>query len=201
MNQLTPRERRQARTKEDILDTALEIISESGIEGLSMRELANRVDYSPAGLYEYFDGKDDIISEVCLEGDRRLQSLMASVPNSLPVETYLVELGLAYIQFARENEEHFRLMYSQVQEGPAVPFEMLKYNQTYQILVDGVSRGIESGFIRTQPSFGLDEIAYYLWSTAHGLAVLQITSLRMIDYDFQALDRPSLETAVRGLSS
>lgn len=201
MDQLTPRERRQARTREEILKTALAIISESGPDSLSMRGLADRVDYSAAGLYEYFDSKDDIIDAVCGEGDRRLQLLLREVSAALAPIQYLVELGLAYIRFAKENEEHFLLMYTQVPEGPTLPFKMLEYNETYQILIDGVKRSFESGDISTRPTFDLDDIAYGLWAAAHGMAMLQLTSLKIVDYEFQSADRVTLEAIVKGFAN
>ena len=61
MAKRTPRERRYARTRQEILDAAMELVQEKGPDKLSMRELARRVDYSPAGLYEYYENKDEII--------------------------------------------------------------------------------------------------------------------------------------------
>ncbi len=64
--------RRHVRTKQAILDAALEIVIQNGPAALSMRSLAERIDYSPAGLYEYFSSKEEIISAVCDEGQRML---------------------------------------------------------------------------------------------------------------------------------
>ena len=80
----TPRQRRQARTRQTILDAAVEIIDERGAEALSLREVARRADYSPAGLYEYFDGKEAIAAAVCDEGFARLALRMDAVPRDLP---------------------------------------------------------------------------------------------------------------------
>lgn len=56
---LTPRERRAQRTRDAILEAARGIISKKGVEALSIRSIADAIDYSPAGLYEYFgSGRD-----------------------------------------------------------------------------------------------------------------------------------------------
>jgi AcrR family transcriptional regulator len=73
---MQPRERRFQRTRQAILDAALAIIREEGPAALNMRALAERSDYSAAGLYEYFGGKDEIIAAVCQEGHDRLASHM-----------------------------------------------------------------------------------------------------------------------------
>ena len=130
MEKLTPRERRQARTREEILDAALALINEKGPDAFSLRALAERVDYSPAGLYEYFDGKDDIINAVCADGDRMLFAYLRAVPDTLPIDQYLVELGLAYIRFAVQNVEHFKLVFTYDRQGPSIPYEEYAYNQT-----------------------------------------------------------------------
>ena len=68
----TPRERRAERTRKAILDTAMQLIVEKGPDKLSLREVARRIDYSPAGLYEYFGSKDELVEAACSEADRRL---------------------------------------------------------------------------------------------------------------------------------
>jgi AcrR family transcriptional regulator len=201
MKKLTPRQRRQARTKEEILEAALTLINESGPDKLSLRALAKRVDYSPAGLYEYFDGKDDIIEAVCAESDRRLQAQLHAVPATLPPDEYLVELGIAYLKYARQHEEQFRLMFSHVFEGPPIPYEAIGEQETFKIIIDAVQLAIDAGMIDTSDWNDLIEIAYGLWSVAHGMAILRLTNLRNVEADFEAADRATLEAFVSGLQS
>jgi AcrR family transcriptional regulator len=200
MSVSTPRQRRQAKTRQEILEAALALINEKGPDKLTLRALARRVDYSPAGLYEYFDGKDDILAAVCAEGDRRLQQYLRAVdPGLHPVE-YLVELGLAYGRFAGQNMEHFLLMFGQAgDDREPLPYEALQIDETYQILLDAVQRGINEGIFAARDDYGLTEIAYGLWALAHGLAVLPLTNLRHIEYDFEAANRVTLETFIHGL--
>jgi AcrR family transcriptional regulator len=201
MSLITPREKRQARTRQEILDAAVALIGEKGPDNFSLRALARRVDYSPAGLYEYFDGKDDIINAVCAEGDMRLQTYLKRVPGELPIAVYLVELGLAYVDFALNNVEHFMLMFARVPDGPLIPYAEVAANEAYGILLGAVQTAVEDGFVHVQPHFNRDDIAYALWSLAHGLAVMQITNLKNIDYDFAQADRAALRAFVRGLAA
>lgn len=200
MAKLTTRERRQARTRDEILSAALDIIREQGPDQLTLRALARRVDYSPAGLYEYFDSKDDIITAVCEEGSRRLLDLMRAVPVDLPPADYLVELGLAYVTFARRNVEHFLLMFTQVEDSDEIAYEALAFDETYRMLLDAVQMSLDAGAIHTADNYGRDQIAYGLWGLAHGLAMLQVSSLRHVAYDFAAADRSVLESHLRGLA-
>ena len=63
----TPRERRAQRTRDAILEAARQIIGKDGIDGLSTRGIADAIDYSPAGLYEYFGSKEEIIAKYMSE--------------------------------------------------------------------------------------------------------------------------------------
>jgi AcrR family transcriptional regulator len=198
---VTPREKRQAKTRQEILDAAVALIGEKGPENFSLRALARRVDYSPAGLYEYFDGKDDIVDSVCAEGDARLRTYLQRVPTDLRADEYIVELGVAYIDFALNNVEHFMLMFARVPDGPPVTYADVAADKTYRIVLDAVQAAIDEGFIVVQPNLDRDDIAYGLWSLAHGLSVMQLTNLSNFDYDFEAADRGALKTFVRGLAA
>ena len=194
---LSPREKRQAKTRQEILDAALALISERGPDNFSLRALARRVDYSPAGLYEYFDSKDDIVNAVCEVADQQLRHYMRQVPVELPTAEYFVELGRAYIQFALHNPQHFMLMFSQ---GPDAAYEDVAVDETYGILINAVQAAIDEGSIFERPDLNIHDIAYGFWSLAHGLAIMQLTNLHNIRYDFESADRAVLETFVRGLS-
>ena len=196
---LTPRQRRFLRTKDAILDAACQIISEDGVDKLSMRSIANRIDYSPAGLYEYFGGKDEIITAVCLRGDELLCRRMGSVDTSLPPMKYLIEIGLAYIDFALNNPEYFRLMFTSGIEPPAEIQDSLTTESSFHILLSAIERGIEAGVFLPREGFEVMEMAFLAWSVVHGISVLRVTQFTQIPHDFSA-DHEVLKTAVFGLS-
>lgn len=197
-----PRERRFQRTKQAILDAALAIIREEGPAALSMRALADRIDYSAAGLYEYFGSKDAIIAEVCEQGQARLARHMEQADANLPVVDYLFEIGAAYIRFALENPDHFLLMFTAAPAnsgGDFSPQKLLEGDSSFHILLGAIRRGIEEGVFPVRPGFGLMEMAYAAWATVHGIAMLRVTSLHDYPLDFEAADREALRNFARGL--
>jgi AcrR family transcriptional regulator len=201
---MQPRARRFQRTKQAILDAALEIIREEGPGALNMRALAERSDYSAAGLYEYFGSKDEIIAKVCQQGHERLANHMLLADSGLPVVDYLYEIGLGYIRFALENPDHFLLMFTVVPPSPPGDFspeELLVEDSSFHILLGAIRRGIEEGAFITRPGFGLMEMAYAAWAIVHGIAMLRLTSLRGYPMDFEAVDRAVLRNFARGLQS
>lgn len=203
MDDSTPRERRHARTHQMILDAAREIIATKGIDGLSMRGLARRIDYSPAGIYEYFAGKDEIIDAVCDEGHKRLYQYLAGVENTLPPTDYLSEVGLAYIRFALENRDHFLLMFTTMPSKPSGAEELEAQTgagSAFGILLDAVRQGIEAGTFVIRPGFGLLTMAYAAWAMVHGIAMLRLTTLQSYPIDFEQGDRETLAAFAHGLT-
>jgi AcrR family transcriptional regulator len=201
----SPRARRFVRTQQAILDAARTIIHEQGIDKLSMRAIAERIDYSPAGLYEYYSGKDEIVTEVCGQGHRKLKAYLAAVDTALPAAAYLVEIGLAYIRFALQNPDYFLLMFTTMVAGSESNLRqfpssaMLQEDSSFPILLQGVQRGLDEGTIRGEPGYGQAEIAYSLWALVHGIAMLRITNLRNYRAAFDEVDRQTLVRFNRSL--
>lgn len=200
MNVANPRHRRQQRTRDAIMEAALEIVHEGGPEALSMRALADRIDYSPAAIYEYFSGKDEILASLCDKGYAELAAYMGRVDRSLPVEMYLLQLGLAYIHFALDQPDYFLLMFTTAGEG-FTPDSLMAAGSAFRLLLDAIQRGCNEGVFMTRLSFGVMEMAYAAWVAMHGIAMLRTTVLRQYPLDLEAADRQALLNLGRGLSA
>lgn len=199
MDETTPRERRQERTRQDILTAALALIVEKGIDKLSLREIARRIDYSPAGLYEYFESKDAIVNAVIVDGAERFSKRLELVPTTLPPDVYLIELGMAYIDFARLYPDHFQLLFSRLRADRSSLNDPFNQYNSYALLVHGVERALQAGIIAIQSGFDLEAIAYTAWALVHGMASLQANHLRDFDADFDATHRHALRIWIDGL--
>jgi AcrR family transcriptional regulator len=203
-NMTKPRERRQKRTRQAILDTALELIIENGADKLSLREIARRIDYSPAGLYEYFGSKDEIVETLCILGNEQLAKHLNTVKPDVSHQQRLIEMGLAYVRFARENPQLFKLLFTRftpsVNEMPASANE-LDVHDSYGIVFREVEAAISDAVIQTQENYGTSEITYSVWALVHGLAVLQTTYLNDMRFDFENADRHAIEAFISGLMS
>jgi len=196
---LTPRERRHERTKEAILTAARDLIAERGAKNLSLRAIARRIDYSPAGLYEYFGSKEEIIGTLCERCNTQLMRYLKRVSTGLPFETYMVELMEAYLDFARQNPELYAVMFLQMSIGvPEFPAE-LDPEDSFTILVQAVERGVKEGHIAVDDDHGVLEISYGMWAMAHGMAMLQVSYLRDFAFDFATADRRSVQAMLNGL--
>lgn len=207
--ELSPRERRYQRTQKAILDAALAIVTKEGADKLSIRAIADRIDYSPAGLYEYYGSKEEIIGALCWEGHRTLKRYMQRVPFNMPPDEYMVEIGLAYISFAIQNPDYFMLIFTAPIARPdhdipgeQVPSEkMMAEDSSFPLLVNGVARAAEAGIIRLLPELGILETAYAFWAIVHGAAMLRVGHLNYIPGDFAAADKAMIKAFVKGMGS
>lgn len=199
MTETAPRERRYQRTRRAILDAARTLIVEHGISGLTLREVARRVDYSPAGLYEYFGSLGDIVEAVCEEGFALFGTYLARVPVTLPPVERLVELGVAYLAFAQEHPEEFQLIFTHFTSRLLTLEDLRRRSPTFGMLAQAVADGIAAGVFKPRQGYGLDEMAYHCWATVHGLAMLRVHHLRNAKQDLDVIQRRILEELVRSL--
>jgi len=99
-------------TRENILDAALEIVKEEGWQSLSMRKIADKIEYTAPIIYEYFANKEGILLELTRTGyiilGKDLREIMAK--HTDPV-IQLEAMWIGYWNFAFDNKELYRLMY------------------------------------------------------------------------------------------
>ena len=205
MSELTPRERRQQRTYDAILDAARTIITEKGINALSIRAIAAAIDYSPAGLYEYFGSKEEILGALIEQGFQLFTDTLERVDTTLPPEAYMIELGMAYVKFAVQNPDFFLLMFTTYPLQPefaldkdCTPKDQIVDQPSFGVLYKGVQRCIDEGVFIPSPSIGTFEMAYAAWTNVHGIAMLRITTLKVFPLDYEQVDRMAIQAMILG---
>ncbi|MBK8024209.1 MAG: TetR/AcrR family transcriptional regulator [Chloroflexi bacterium] len=171
-----PSDRRRTRTRQDIIDATHEMIVTGGVEGLSIRAIAEQIDYSPAALYRYFGSKDELIDAVRAQCFERLNAaLMVRLMGAGSIADQVLAAGLAYLEFARDYPTDYHLMFHL---EPSASTQAENQQQAMQALLFMVRTGIESGAFVTSADYDETAIAYHCWSTVHGLAMLRTTVMR-----------------------
>jgi AcrR family transcriptional regulator len=104
--------RQKEETRSNILKAARQIVKEEGWQGLSMRKIADKIEYTAPIIYEYFANKEAILQELTCRGFGILANDLLEVKNqtSDPAEQ-LEGMWLAYWNFALTNKEMYQLMY------------------------------------------------------------------------------------------
>jgi len=104
--------RQKEETRSNILKAAREIVKEEGWQGLSMRKIADKIEYTAPIIYEYFSNKEAILQELTCKGFGILtKDLEAAKQQSADAGEQLEAMWLAYWNFALQNKEMYQLMY------------------------------------------------------------------------------------------
>jgi AcrR family transcriptional regulator len=99
-------------TRANILDAALDIVKEDGWQSLSMRKIADKIEYTAPIIYEYFANKEGILMELTRLGNGiLLKDLKAAQAKYGSPETQLEAMWHAYWDFAFEHKELYKLMF------------------------------------------------------------------------------------------
>src|ERR1700757_2609359 len=105
------REREKSETRDKILDAARELFVSEGYEGVSMRKVAEKIEYSPTAIYVHFHDKQELFLELCHADFRRLAESFAQLAKITDPIERLRRIGRAYIEFGLENPNHYRMMF------------------------------------------------------------------------------------------
>jgi AcrR family transcriptional regulator len=160
-------------TREQILGAAAELFAEHGYE-VSMRKLAAAIGYTATTIYNYFDGKDDLIFAVVDQAFARFRSMLRTARESheQPVDQ-LAAMGAAYLRFAAAHPQHYRLMFVMRPEFliDDVPDMDGCRMDTFDILIDTVVDALG----HQERSEEAQHYADAIWSAVHGLAMLHLS--------------------------
>lgn len=105
------KERERKEMQELILNAATEIFKEEGLENLSIRKIANKIEYSPAIIYHYFKDKDEIINHLMRRGYGKIVEGLSFIPQSIvEPEKVLKELTVKLIEMALEIPEEYKII-------------------------------------------------------------------------------------------
>lgn len=104
--------RQKEETRKNILDAAYTIAKEEGWQGLSMRKIADKIEYTAPIIYEYFSNKEAILQELTLKGFIALTKELEKAKNlSADPAEQLEKMWMAYWDFAFADKELYQVMY------------------------------------------------------------------------------------------
>ncbi|GAA5097210.1 TetR/AcrR family transcriptional regulator [Nocardia iowensis] len=160
-----------AQLRTEILDAARELLARTGhADAVSIRDISKRVGVSAPSIYRHFADKDALIDAVVAQVFEDLDAAMraATDPTASPT-TRLQQQGLAYVRFAREHPEQYRLATTPTIVGGAV--DQVLSSGAFQHFSQTVQECMDAGVMT--PGDPLP-IVLDLWAAAHGIASLLI---------------------------
>jgi AcrR family transcriptional regulator len=185
-----------------ILDAARELFVKEGFDNVSIRKIAERIEYSPAAIYGYFPSKDDIFFSLAedgfrlLYGDRRDEALDA-LP---PLERIRAVFWRLY-EFSCEHPQYFALMFVD-RSVPRIGHEYERFAFAREMkaqYIEELDRCVRGGVF---PPHVPPAAAFRLLSTGLiGVATLRLSQRLAPDEDADALARDMLDATIAGLRS
>jgi AcrR family transcriptional regulator len=103
------RQRQKGLLRQEILDAARDILAREGYEGLSMRKVADRIDYSATAIYLHFKDRDDLVFCVCEELMAGLVKELQEVETRNADPLVALKKGLRrYVDFGLQHPQHYQ---------------------------------------------------------------------------------------------
>lgn len=151
--------------REKIVAASLDLLKTEGLSALSLREVARRAGVSHQAPYHHFSDREAILAELAKRGFEDLLTYMRRTID-VPVEKRLRSMAHAYVEFARDHPDQFRLMFrTELVDLSCYPDAKTAAEETFALLL------ATAGATHADPQSELRE-AITLWAFVHGLSTL-----------------------------
>jgi AcrR family transcriptional regulator len=191
---------RQAVTA-SILSAARDLFVAEGYQSVSIRKIAERIEYSPAAIYSYYPGKDDIFLALAAEGFHLLDEKVHAAMKTDNALENVRGCWWAFYEFSQEQPAYFQLMFVD-QSVPRITQQWEGFEFLQQMLTNAVTAiqaAIDAGaFPKTlSPNAAM----HMLWASLIGPAIVGIRHRLSSGEDYDALARDVLNATIAGLQA
>jgi AcrR family transcriptional regulator len=186
--------------RDKIAAAAQELYLREGIDGVSMRKVADIVGVSAPAIYRHFRNKGELLNEIVVEGLKILEGYLRPALEAATPYERLVAMIDNYLRFALEQPKYFDFAFLvPAADIGAIPEEIVKRDwSTFGFAIEQVEHCVEQGyFAKTEDPV---QIAIVVWAAAHGLVTLYRTGRFGPDpAAFREIYRLSIERVLDGL--
>ena len=190
------KERQKTEMRDAILSAALKLFSDEGYENVTMRKIADKIEYSVGTIYLYFKDKSEMLYELHNRGFAEFYKKQLSIQHIKDPVERLTAHGESYIDFAIENPEYYDVMF--ISRSTSKEINKLEHwnegERTYDLLKLNIKQAIETGHFG---GVDIEVAAFSLWSFVHGMASLYVRE-RLMMMPTEAI-RPMISGALQFL--
>ncbi len=177
------KERDREEMRQRIIDAAIGMFLEEGYEKTSIRNIAEKIEYSPATIYLYYKDKDELLYDVQGQAFQKLDKAFHEQARSKNPLKRLEEIMHTYVRFGKENPELYDLMFI-----IRAPMNVMKEKElwknghdSFSFLAQCLTECSEKGLIRYKDPM---IAALSVWSMGHGLVSLDLRCrFKVMDMD------------------
>jgi AcrR family transcriptional regulator len=154
-----------------LLRAALTLIDEHGVKGLALSDAARLAGVSVAAPYRHFKDKEAMLAEIAAEGFTKFRDALARSiqDNQKNKAKRLVEMGVAYVEFALHHRSHFKVMWESGISKAQYPAIGEAATEAYQLLEKSVT-----DLLPRAPAGRQKALVATAWSLVHGYATLAL---------------------------
>jgi AcrR family transcriptional regulator len=161
-------ERERLRLREEVLKAAIHLAEREGWSYVSIRRIAEAIEYSTTKIYDLFENKDHLVLELLRKGFNMLaEQLEQARQSSADAHEQILALTNAYCRFAWNNGAYYRIMYGM----DGVPFGV---QETWQegLRIGEIAKESLKLLHPNDDDESLYQLVYILWGTLHGICSL-----------------------------
>jgi AcrR family transcriptional regulator len=194
------RTRRRLALRESILEAARKIVRDESLPALTMRRIAEAIGYSPGSIYAHFASRDALLAALCAEGLTALRAaLEAAVSAEREPRSRLTALATAYVRFALEQPDTYRLIFMEDSALTKHVFESLESDDGARAMMLILTPFIELHRLGAlERSAEPARLADLFWVAIHGLASLRLACPRFPATDDATLIAMVVASALDG---
>jgi len=189
-------QRLKEETRVSILDAAFKIVKNEGWQSLSMRKIADEIEYTAPIIYEYYANKEAILQELTRKGYRVLVVDLAEARDAQATpEKQLEAMWLAYWDFAFAHKEYYQLMFGVEMNCCVMKTECPEMQSPAKMICDVIQQILK---------VPLDDDAvctkyYTFWSVVHGLISINIVRQGVSDEINQQILKDAINGIIRSM--
>ncbi len=185
------RERERATLHTRILDAGREILVREGYEALTMRKLADKIEYTPGALYAHFEDKDALVRAICIADMRALAAQFSAALGIADPMERLRTLAQSYARFALEHPQQYKVLFV-LDPVPALHHGAIvergnPESDAYAVLEAAVEHALKKGLFsgwKSRPQL----IAQALWAAMHGVVAIENRRHEGMEIPFEPIE-------------
>ena len=162
-------------TRQEILDAARDLFVNEGFDNVSMRKIAEKIEYAPGTIYLYFKDRAEILDTLCEQTFEKLHARMEAIRRDSGNPLEGLRRGLrTYIQFGLDHPNHYVVTFVLAKSRPEA-YERAGKNagmSCFECLAGTVRNCMEAGYVDPGDP---QETAQAIWTAIHGLTSLLVS--------------------------
>jgi AcrR family transcriptional regulator len=197
------RVREKESLRQQILDAARELFAAHGYRNVSMRKIAERIEYSPTTIYLYFNDKSELLFSLCEETFSILIDQFAELNREIADPVERLRLGLkSYVLFGLKHPNHYKVTFmdhpENIERTPESKLTDSKGMLAFRNISETVSCCVKDGRFR---QVDVELASQALWAAIHGVTSLLIVHVKFPWADHEKVIDQVVNTMIEGLKA